>query len=293
MSRTIAFCALAAAVAAVPANARAAAPETYGSLSLSGIYSSQSGDFDTEEINGSALVPQVTLGARWSQNGNLTRVEATSAYWSYFDRENRFYNALAIEQRLGLGGNNQLGVTISGAVNLATLEAESADQLAAIGRFIIRPDKSNTLVLGGGVRRRWYDDSNARSWSPIVYADYRRTFARNQYLDLGASHERTNATAAVFDYRRTYLGAFYTHPLGDRTRVRAGLSYRWWQWDARLTPGGRERRDRLLLPQLRLTHNLTRTLELEGDYRRIVRRSNDDRLDRNGNFAAATLRYRF
>ncbi len=282
-----------ASAAAFATPALAAEPDTYGSIALSGIYSSQSGEFDTEEINGSAVVPRITLGARWNEDGNQTRIEGTSAYWNYFDRKNRFYNSVEVEQRLRLSDTVQFGIEGSGTLNTATLEARSADQVAAIGRVIVRPQRSDTLVLGGGIRRRWYDDSSARSWSPILYGDYRHRFGRDNFLDLGLSHEWINANQDVFDYRRTYAAAFYTHPLGKRTRVRAGVSYRWWNWDARFTLDGRERRDRLWLPQLRLEHDLTRALDLDLTYRRIIRRSNDDRLDRNGNYASATLRYRF
>jgi hypothetical protein len=52
-------------------------------------------------------------------------------------------------------------------------------------------------------------------------------------------------------------------------------------------------RDSSVTPQLRLIHAFSPATDIELDYRRVFRRSNDDSRDRNGNRLALSLRTTF
>lgn len=276
--------------AAVPGTA--AAQEAYGGASMSGIYSTESSLTETEELDGSALVARGYAGVRFDPDGNTTRLQAASNYFGYFERKDRWSNAVEAEQSLRLGRGTTFSVEGSAATNVLTLERRSTDQAGVAGR--LRTEFGNhRLTFGAGTRRRWYDDSDARSWAPFAEAEYRYRIGSWHSVELEGRIERVNSNVDTFDYDRLAVSAFYTRPLARRTRVRAGLTHRRWTWDERFTPGGDQRRERLWLPQLRLTHDLGRDFDLELDARRVIRRSNDDNLDRTGTRLAATVRKSF
>lgn len=279
--------------AAALLSAPAAAQDFYGGASASLIYSESDELLEVDEIiDSSALVGRAFAGARWNPDGDTSRIQVSSSLFNYFERRDRWSNAVEAEQQVRLGKATRLGLEVSAASNIATLERRSTDQLAGSARLVTEAG-AHRFGLTAALRRRSYDDSSARSWSPLAEADYRYRFGRYNYLDLEARQEAVDSESELFDYRRTSLAAYYTHPLARDTRVRVGAAGRWWQWDARLTPGGERQRDRVFVPQIRLTHALSRALDIEVDYRHVSRRSNNALLERNGNRVAATARVQF
>lgn len=283
-----AYLLLSIAVAASPA--RAADP--YGGASLSGVYSSEGGDLTDEELGGSALVARGYAGVRLNPTGNSTRFQAASSYFGYFDRKDRWSNGIEAEQMVRLGSDTIVSVEGAAASNVLTLERRSTDQAGLAARLQYEPG-NHRVTVGAGTRRRWYDDSDARSWAPFGEIQYRYRLGSWHSVELDARAEQVDSDVDFFDYKRLSLGAFYTRPIRRGTRVRVGLAHRRWTWDDRLTISGEERRERLWLPQLRLTQELSRNVDLDLDYRRVIRRSNDDRRDRTGNRLAATIRTAF
>lgn len=270
----------------------ALAQDHYGGVSLSGVYSSETSLTDSEELDGSALVARGYAGVRFNPRGNTTRLQAATNYYNYFDRENRWSNAVEAEQGLRLGKDAILSVEAAAASNVLTLERRSTDQTGVAARLRFEPG-DHRFTLGAGTRRRWYDDSTARSWAPFAEAEYRYRLGSWHSVELEGRVETVNSDDDRFDYDRIALSTFYTRPLGRNTRIRAGLTHRRWTWEDRLTLAGDKRRERLWLPQLRLTQDLARHVELELDARRVIRRSNDDRFDREGSRLAATVRKSF
>lgn len=278
--------------AAVAPGTPALAQETYGGAWLSGIYSSSENAIEDEEIDGSAIAGRVHGGLRWNPGGDTTRIEAASSYYAYFERDDRWSNAIEIEQQFRAGDRVRIGFEAAAATNVSTLEARSVDQLSGAARVRYEAGPSR-LILSGGTRRRDYDHVDARSWAPFVDADYRHRLGRYQYIDVEARHEWIDSNLNSLDYRRLRLAAFYTHPLGGETRLRVGAAHRRWSWDERLTAAGAPLRDRIWVPQARITHGLAEDIDLELDYRRVIRRSNDPQFDRDGNRLAATVRIQF
>ena len=273
--------------------AQAAGPAPYGGASLSGVYSSESSVNDeSEELDGSALVARGYAGVRFDPSGDTTRLQVASSHFGYFEREDRWSNAFEAEQVLQFGGDASFSLEGSAASNLLTLERRSTDQVGAAARVRLEPG-NHRVMLGAGTRRRWYDGSAARSWAPFVEAEYRYRLGSWHFVEFAARREWVNSDRDGLDYQRLALSAFYTRPLGRNTRLRAGLTHRRWSWDERFTPAGEQRRERLWLPQLRLTHEVGGSVELELDGRRVIRRSNNDSFDRVGNRLAATVRKTF
>lgn len=270
----------------------AAAYDPYGGVSLSGIYSSETSLEDTEELDGSAVVARGYAGVRFNPKANITRLQVSSSYYSYLDRENRWSNAVEAEQLVRLGKGTSFSVEASGATNVLTLERRSTDQAGLAARLRVEPG-DHRFTIAAGTRRRWYDDSRARSWAPFVEAEYRYRLGSWHSLEVEGRVERVNGDVAMFNYDRVVVSSYYTRPLAPNTRVRLGLTHRRWSWEDRFTLAGDRRRERLWLPQVRLTHELDRNLDLELDARRVIRRSNDDRFDREGTRLAATLRKAF
>lgn len=269
-----------------------AATDPYGGVSLSGVYSSETSQSEDEELDGSALIARAYAGLRLDPRGNSTRFQVASSYFGYFDREDRWSNAVEAEQLIKVGTDLSFSLEGTAATNIQTLERRSADQAGISGRMRFEPG-NHRLTVGAGTRRRWYDDSNSRAWAPFVELGYRYRLGSWHSIELDAQAERVNSDLDTLDYKRLALSAFYTRPLRRGTRVRLGLTHRRWTWDERLTLAGEKRRERLWLPQLRLTHELSSDLDVELDYRRVIRRSNDDRFDREGNRIGATIRKTF
>lgn len=273
----------------------ALAQDFYGGASASAIYSTSDADDPEDEIDGSAMVTRGYAGARWNPKGDVTRVQASSSYFGYLEqgRQDRWSNALEAEQQLRLGAKARLSAELSAASNIWTLERRSADQLAGTARLTLEPDKRNRVSLAASMRRRYYDGLAARSWSPFVEVDYRYRFGSWHFLALEARHETNDSDLDRLDYRRLSVSGFYTHPLRRDTRIRGGVVHRRWSWDKRQATNGDRLRDRSLTPQVRLTHEFGRRLDLELDYRRLFRSSNDQSRERGGHRVAATLRAQF
>lgn len=280
---------LSCAVAAAPA---AAASDPYGGVSLSGVYSSETALAESEELDGSALVARGYAGVRLNTGAGVTRLQAASSYYGYFNRDDRWSNALEAEQVIRLGDKVSFSVEAAAASNVLTLERRSTDQAGFAARLQVEPG-NHRFTIGAGTRRRWYDDSAARSWAPFVEAQYRYRLGSWHSLELEGQVERINSDFDQLDYNRLAVSAFYTRPLRRGTRVRVGLTHRRWGWDERFTPEGARREERLWLPQIRLTQELEGDLRFELDARRVIRRSNDDRFDRTGSRIAATVRKTF
>lgn len=274
------------------AGAAAAAPEPYGEISLGGTYSSESSVDETDDLDGSAIVARTSVGVRLDPTGDTTRIQGSSNYFGYFDREDRWSNGLEVEQFLRLSKDVLFSLEGSAVTNVLTLESRSADQTGLAARLRIEPG-NHRVTLGAGTRRRWYDQSDSRAWAPFVEAEYRYRLGSWHSLEVESRAERVNSSLATLDYKRLSLSAFYTRPLGRQTRLRAGLTHRRWTWGARFAAGGEQRRERLWLPQIRLTQKFRRDFELEIDARRVIRRSNDERFDREGSRLAATVRKSF
>ncbi len=281
-------------IAASPANAQA---DFYGGAAASGIYSSLAGDQSGDDLNGSAVVGRGYGGLRLNPKGNTTRLQAMSAYYAYLEngRKDRWSNGVEIEQTVRLGGGVTLGLEAAAATNVWTLEAQSADQIAGVARLAYEPDRRHRVEASAGVRRRSYDGVNAHGTSPIFGLDYRYRFGSYRYASLESAIETVDSNYDRYDYQRVSLGGFYSHPLAARgaTRLRGGIVYRRWTWDERVAPSGRNLRDSSVTPQLRLIHAFSPATDIELDYRRVFRRSNDDSRDRNGNRLALSLRTTF
>ena len=274
------------------ANAGPTSAEPFGRIALSGIYASEASQADDEELDGSALVARGDAGVRFNPRGNVSRVQVTTNYYSYSTRKDRWSNGLEAEQTFRLGKGLNISLEGAAATNLLTLESRSTDQMRLAGQASLESG-NHRFTLGAGTRRRWYDRSDATSWSPFGDVAYRYRFGSWHLLEIEARGESVNSDLDKLDYKRFAMSAFYTRPLNRVTRIRAGVTHRRWSWDERLTADGNQRRERLWLPQLRLTRQLGDRFEFELDYRRIIRRSNDPNFDRNGNRLAATIRKDF
>ncbi len=272
--------------------APAAGQDSYGGISLSGAYSSETSFPETEELDGSAFVARGYAGARLDSDRNTARIEFSSAYFGYFERKDRWSNALEVQQTLQLGPEVTFSVEGSAADNELTLERRSTDQAGVVARLQMETGE-HRIMIGGGTRRRWYDESAARGWAPFVEVEYRYRLGSWHSIALEGRQEWIDSDLDRLDYSRLALSAFYTRPLSRDTRLRAGLTHRRWSWDQRFTPAGHRQHEQLWLPQVRLTHAINRDLELELDARRIIRRSNDDSFDRVGTRLAATVRKTF
>jgi len=278
--------------AGVVGAAPAASQDGYGGVSLSGVYASETSLEDTEELDGSAMVARGYAGVRIDPDGDTTRIQLSGTYFGYFQRKDRWSNALEAEQMLRMGRDVTFSLEGSAASNVLTLEGRSTDQAGVVARLWVEPG-DHRIMLGAGTRRRWYDVDAARSWAPFVEVEYRYRLGSWHSMEFEGRREWIDSDVNRLDYSRLALSVFYTRPLNRDTRLRMGLTHRRWSWEERFTLAGDRRRERLWLPQVRLTHEAGRDLDLELDARRVVRRSNDDRFDRVGTRLAATVRKTF
>lgn len=269
-----------------------AEPETFGGYSLAGVYSSDAARTTDEELDGSAAIGRVYAGVSFDSGGNETQVQASSGYYAYFTREDRWTNRLELTQTFVVSDTVQLFAQAAGATNLVTLERRGTDQAGL--ETGLRFEKGNhRATFSGAIRRRWYDDSDARSSSPRIGAEYRYRIGSWHSVEVEAFSDSVDSDLDTLDYERAQFAGYYTRPVGDRTRLRTGLVHRRWEWDGRFAPDGTNRQERLWIPQFRFTHRLRDEMSVELDYRHVIRSSNDERFDRSGNRVAVTFRNSF
>ena len=269
-----------------------AEPETYGGYSIAGVYSSDAARTTDEELDGSAAIGRIYAGVSFDPGGNETQIEASSGYYAYLTREDRWTNRLELTQTVEVSDTVQLFAQVAGATNLVTLERRGTDQ-AGLETGLRFEKGDHRATFSGALRRRWYDDGEARSWSPRVGAEYRYRIGSWHSVEVEAFSDSVDSNLETLDYERLQFAGYYTRPVADRTRLRAGLVHRTWEWDGRFAPDGANRRERLWIPQLRLTHRLRDEMSIELDYRHVIRSSNDERFDRSGNRVAVTFRNSF
>lgn len=270
--------------------------DIYGGISTSGIYTESASLLEDEDLQGSAIVGRGHVGAVWEGKKSETRVEASTAYFGYLkNRPDRWSNEIEAAHSRELNDKVAVDFLASAATNVATLESRSADQILGRGRLTFSPAEADRFRVAAAYRHRKYDDGfSTKGSAPYIEADYRRRLGRYNYLDASIRQEWTNSDDDFYDYKRLSVGGFYTHPLGRNTRARVGLEARRWKFEDRLALGLTEgRRVNLLLPQARLVHQISDALELEADYRRYIRESNDPRFERDGDRLAATIRLSF
>lgn len=269
-----------------------AEPESYGGYSMAGVYSSDAARTTDEELDGSSAVGRIYGGIFFDPGGNETQVEVSSGYYSYFTREDRWTNRLEVTQTFNVDDKVQLYAQAAGSTNLVTLERRGTDQ-AGIEAGLRFEDGNHRATIGGAIRRRWYERGDARSWSPRIGAEYRYRIGSWHSVEVEAFSDSVDSDLDTLDYDRLQLGGYYTRPVADRTRIRAGFVHRRWEWDGRFAPDGAKRREQLWIPQVRITHRLPDEMSIELDYLHVIRRSNDERFDRSGNRVAVTFRNSF
>jgi hypothetical protein len=272
----------------------AASPELYGTASLRVAHRSSQIELTDEEVHSTGIVPRLTGGIRFGDRPTRTQIQVTTAYYENFDqdRKNRWYKSLSLSQQLPVAEGLALNLRLAGSLNSATLESRSVDQLAANAELEWRPSRVDRITVSSALRRRYYDASSRSSWAPYFGVEYRRRVGNRKYLSFDARKEWIDADGASLDYERLLTGVSYSQPIAKSTSVRLGVDHRRWTWDGRFTATGENRRDSLLMPRIRLRHDISRHTELDVEFRRLIRRSNDDRFDREGNRIAATLRVR-
>lgn len=269
-----------------------AEPEAFGGYSLAGVYSSDAARTTDEELDGSAVSGRVYAGVSFDSGGSETQVQASSGYYAYFTREDRWTNRLELTQTFVVSDTVQLFAQAAGATNLVTLERRGTDQAGL--ETGLRFEKGNhRATFSGAIRRRWYDDSDARSSSPRIGAEYRYRIGSWHSVEVEAFSDSVDSDLDTLDYERAQFAGYYTRPVGDRTRLRTGLVHRRWEWDGRFASDGTNRQERLWIPQFRLTHRLRDEMSVELDYRHVIRSSNDERFDRSGNRVAVAFRNSF
>ena len=291
MRRVIASAVLVGAVAACPARAE---PDGFARAFVSAVWAEDSALLDDEDFDSSALIAGLSGG--WEYSKSKTRLQLSSTVVDYTDggRDDRWNNELRLGQELELSDDVDFDGQLVLATEVQTLEFRNADQATLQGRLTWRPSAADRLRLYAAYRTRSYDDAAATNAdAPYFGVEWRRRVDRGAYFELEARHEEVDADRASFDYRRTSLTASYSRTFDDKTRGRAVLGYRTWTYDNRLTPAGRSREDWSLAPELELRRALTAAVDLELNVRHVIRRSNDDRFERDGNRVAVSLAYEF
>ena len=269
-----------------------AEPDIYGGYSIAGVYSSDAAITTDEELDDSAAIGRIFAGVSFDPDGNETQVQVSSGYYAYFTRDDRWTNRLEVTKRLQVSDTVHFFAEAAGATNLVTLERRGTDQ-AGLETGLRFDDGSHRVTLTGAMRRRWYDRSDARSWSPRTGAEYRYRIGSWHSIEVEAFWDSVDSDRDSLDYERLQFAGYYTRPIASRTRVRAGLVHRRWEWEGRFAPDGAHRRETLWVPQLRLTHRLRNDMRVELDYRHVIRRSNDENYDLSGNRVAVTFRDSF
>lgn len=265
--------------------------EVYGGYAIEAIYSADAAQTLDEDLDGSAIVGRVSGGVRFGPERDTIRVEASSNYYSYFSRKDRWANSIEAEKTFTLSDNTQLFIEAAGANNLITLERRDTDQVSLGGR--VRFDKGvHRATIGTALRKRWYNDG-ANAWSPTLRGDYRYRIGSWHFVEFRAVADQVNSNIDRLNYDRLEVASFYTRPFNRTTRLRAGVTHRRWTWDSRFALDGQNRRDRLWIPQLRVVHDLTRNADINLEYRHVIRRSNDNDFDRSGNRISISFRNSF
>ena len=101
------------------ANAGPTSADPFGRVSLSGVYASETTQADDEELDGSALVARGDVGVRLNPKGNVSRLQASSSYYAYSTRLDRWSNSLEAEQSIRVGKGLVLSIEGTAATKSA------------------------------------------------------------------------------------------------------------------------------------------------------------------------------
>lgn len=277
--------------AAGPARAE---PEAFARAFASAVWAENTSLLDDEDLDSSALIAGLSGGWEFSESKIRVQLSSTLVDYTDADRDDRWNNELRLAQEFELSDRVDFDGQVALATEVQTLEFENADQVTAQGRLTWRLNAEDRLRIYAAYRARSYNDAGSTSAdAPYLGVEWRRRVDRGAYFELEARLEDVDADRASFDYQRTSLTASYSRVIDDKTRGRARLGYRSWSYEDRPTPEGQSREDWSFAPELELRRALTAAADLEFNFRHVIRRSNDDRYDRDGNRVAVSISYDF
>lgn len=179
------------------------------------------------------------------------------------------------------------------ASNIGTVEASSTDQIESLARLQFSPNRANRLRVFGGYRWRDYDADDSDGAGPFYGAEYRYRPKAGHYLTADLRREEIDSDAPRRGYDRTIASLFYQAPLGESLRLSGGVTARWWDFAARLTPNGERLTRRTYTPELELQYATRPGLLLRGQLQYSLRNSNDPAFSEDIGRATLTAGYRF
>ncbi len=267
-------------------------------LSLSGIYDTNVTRGEDELDSQGVVAGGVVRYQNHARRPTLQlRYAPAFHHYTGTDRWDRVSHSLRGARLLQLAPQWSLETAAVGSVGILTTEFRLADQVALVPRLEYSPSRTHRIRGYGAVRQRWYrDEDRTSAFSPYVGADYRFRWGSWHYWDSDARYETIRAQLERRSLVRTTLSTHYTRPLGPNDRVRTGLAYRRWRYDAQQVEVDGvpvPRQESRWTPALLWIHDFSAELRLETEYRYDTRFSNQPGRDFSGHRLAATLRYRW
>jgi hypothetical protein len=206
-------------------------------------------------------------------------------------RRDRF--TAQLEQKLGNGWEIQLRGRYYD--DLVSAEANDTDELSAAISVVWERDRTHRLQLSGSWRSREYDNGTGGQTNgegPRVDAQYRYRFGRYHYLTFDLRSESIDSADPERGYARASAGLAYTQPITRDLRVRPALEYLATRFDGRLTDGGAQREDTLVVPELEL-HWWPGPWRVEAEAKYILSGSNLPTREREGYRLTVSIGYVF
>lgn len=267
-----------------------------GELSVSKVIGAELAASESEDIDdGSSTVLRGSLDYDLDFGATEVSVSYDSAAYFYdrTSRSDRWSNRVSAGTSTAISNAIEAFGAVSYADNIATAESGSTDQIEVLGRLQFSPSNESRARAFGGYRWRDYDADDSEGRGAFGGVEYRYRFAANHYLTLDARRENIESAAARRGYDRTTASLFYQVPIAEDLRLTTGLTARWWDFDARFGPGGRQVERRSYTPEIEVQYATRPGFLLRGRVQYIVRDSNDPQFGEDHGRAVLTAGYRF
>lgn len=206
-----------------------------------------------EDVDASAIIGEVTVGATAEFENTEITVSALTEYVEFADPDftDRFRHRGRIELRQDVDENWQIRLRADRSLRFPSAEYFDIDETELRARVRFEPVREHRL--GGAIRwreRGYNDGTDSTGDGPRIDGEYRYRFGRYHYFEVEARYETIDSDDPRRNYSRRAAAISYTRPLTDDLRVRPKLAYRETDYPGRIVEGAVFREDRRWVPEV-------------------------------------------
>jgi hypothetical protein len=248
-------------------------------------------------LNGDAFTVRAQAALVLENDTTSVRFELDRIEVFRTDKDRRDVNRDRITLQIDQEISEDVDIQVRGRAydDLITVESPDTDEIQGSVRVTYEPERKHRVRVRGTWRDREYDNGPLEATTgegPRVDAQYRHRFGRYHYATLDLRAESISSDDPRRGYSRQSARFSYTQPITRDLRVRPALEYLNTRFDGRLNEAGRQRWDRLFVPEVEL-HWWKGPWRVEAEAKYIFSGSNVEVREREGHRLTLSVGYVF